>query len=596
MKKLLGVILSLTLLVTGVSGCAANKESTQAPDSGNAAANAVSVSYDSDDYYFDWKNSSYKTISLSGNTAAVKGDGIAVQGSLVTISASGIYEITGTMADGSIVVDINKEIDSNTVFLVLNGANITSRTSAPIYIKGAKKVAILLENGTDNSVTAGSGAVVNEDGEPSAAVFSKADLTITGSGTLTVKADYNDGITGKDDLKITDGTLVIDSKADGIVGKDSLIIKNGNITVTAGKDGLRSTNETDEGKGNIVIQSGQFAVTAANDCLQAVKILQIDDGKINLNSGGGYPGKSIGNGNNFGGRPGQANTTATSNTESSEESKKGLKAGQEILINGGDINVSAYEDAVHSNSNITINAGILTLQSGDDGIHAENKVLIENGEITVKNSYEGLEGSNITVNGGKINTVSSDDGFNINSNSGVLNINGGEIAMNANGDGLDSNGSIKMTGGTIYVDGPISNNNGALDYNSSFSISGGTLVASGSSGMAEAPSNNTQPSILMNYSSVQAAASTITLRDKDGNTVITFTPSKQYSSVAISSPQLSVGSAYTLYSGDSKIIDFTLSDSLIYLLESGVTTKQQNGGGGPNGGGSMMPRNGARPQ
>ncbi len=158
-----------------------------------------------------------------------------------------------------------------------------------------------------------------------------------------------------------------------------------------------------------------------------------------------------------------------------------------------------------------------------------------------------MEGSNITVNGGKINTVSSDDGFNINSNSGVLNINGGEIAMNANGDGLDSNGSIKMTGGTIYVDGPISNNNGALDYNSSFSISGGTLVASGSSGMAEAPSNNTQPSILMNYSSVQAAASTITLRDKDGNTVITFTPPNNIVRWQFLHTQLSVGSAYTLY-------------------------------------------------
>jgi hypothetical protein len=600
MKKIFGVILSLTLLVTGTIGCATTKESTQVQNSSNTtvAVKAVSVSYDSDDYYFDWKNSSYKTIELSGNLATVKGDGIAVQGSLVTISASGVYEITGTMTNGSIVVDVNKETDTNTVFLVFNGANITSLTSAPIYIKDAKKAVIILENGTDNSVAGGSGTIVNEDGEPSAAVFSKADLTITGSGTLAVEADYNDGITGKDDLKITDGTLTINSKSDGIVGKDSLIVKNGNITVTAGKDGLRSTNETDEGKGNIVLQSGQFAVTAANDGLQAAKILQIDDGQINLNSGGGYPGKSISTGNDFGGRPGQPNATATSDTKSTEESKKGLKAGQGILINGGSINVSSYDDAVHSNGEIVINGGILSLQSGDDGVRAENNILINNGEIRVKNSYEGLEGSNITVNGGKINTVSSDDGFNINNNSGVLNINGGEIAINANGDGLDSNGSINMTGGTVYVDGPIANNNGALDYNSSFSISGGTLVASGSSAMAEAPGNNTQPSILMNYSSVQAAGSTITLKDKDDNIVVTFTPSKQYSSVVISSPRLSLGTAYTLYSSNSKIVDFTLSDSLTYLSESGVTTKPQNAGGGrgPNGGGSMPPRNGARPQ
>ena len=606
MQKLFGVILALALLVAGAIGCATTTENGQVQNTGTATATiqAVSVNYDSDDFYFDWKNGNYKTIALNGNSAAVQGDGLAVQGSVVTISVSGVYAVSGTLTDGSIVIDVNKDADPATVFLVLNGANITSRTSAPIYVKDAKKTVILLENGTANAVAGGSGTIVNEDGEPSAAVFSKADLTISGSGTLTVKADYNDGITSKDDLKITDGTLTVNAQADGIVGRDSLIVKNVNLTVTAGKDGLRSTNETEEGKGNLVLQNGLIAVTAANDGLQAAKILQIEEGNINLNTGGGYPGKSISSGNDFGGPPGQVNAANGSKSaeESTEESKKGLKAGQGILINGGNINDYSYEDAVHSDGEIAFNGGLLTLQSGDDGIRAANNILIENGEITVKNSYESIEGANITVNGGKINTVSSDDGFNINSNAGVLNINGGEITLNANGDGLDSNGSINMTGGTVYVDGPLANNNGALDYNGSFSISGGILVASGSSGMAEAPSNNTQPSILMNYSLVQAAGSTITLKDQAGSTVITFTPSKQYSSVAISSPQLSVGSAYTLYSGDSKIIDFTLADALTYLSESGITTKPQNagGGGGPNGGrpnsgrgpngGEMMPR------
>lgn len=483
MKKPLGIILSLMLLLTGITGCASTKESSKVESTSTTTAiNAVSVNYDNDDYYFNWKNSSYKTIGLNGSSATVKGDDLAVQGSVVTISASGVYEITGTLTDGSIIVDVNKDTDKETVFLVLNGATIESQTSAPIYIKGAKKAVILLENGTKNSVAEGSGTIVNADGEPSAAIFSKADLTISGSGTLTVTADYNDGITSKDDLKITDGTLIVNAKTDGIVGKDSLNVKNGSITITAGKDGLRSTNETDEGKGNVVIQNGQFTITAANDA-----------------------------------------------------------------------------------------------------IHAENNLLINNGEITIKNSYESLEGTNITVNGGKLNATSTDDGINVNSNKGVLTITGGEVAINANGDGLDSNGSVTMTGGTVYVDGPTENNNGALDYDGSFTISGGTLVASGSSGMAQAPSTNSQPSILMNYNSTQAAGSTITINDKDGTIVATYTPSKQYNSVAISSPKLSVGSTYTLYSGNTKLVDFTLSNSLTYLSESGVTSKPQNAG--PGGGG-----------
>ncbi|HWQ42685.1 MAG TPA: carbohydrate-binding domain-containing protein [Desulfosporosinus sp.] len=598
MKKPLGIILSLTLLLTGILGCSATKASSEVDTSTTASAlSAISVKYDTDDSYFDWKNGSYKTIGLNGSSAAVKGDGLAVQNSVVTISASGVYEITGTLTDGSIIVDVNKNTDNKTVFLVLNGATIDSQTSAPIYIKGAEKAVILLETGTKNSVVGGSGTIVNADDEPSAAIFSKTDLTITGSGTLTVTANYNDGITSKDDLKITDGTLIVNAKADGIVGKDSLNVKTGNITITAGKDGLRSTNETDEGKGNVLIQNGQFSITAANDAIQAAKQVQIDDGTFNLNSGGGYPGKSISSGgNDVGGRPGQnaATSTATKSTESTEESKKGLKAGQGILINGGTINISSYEDSLHSNTDVAINGGVLTMQSGDDGVHADNNLLINKGEITIKNSYESLEGTNITVNGGKVNATSTDDGINVNNKEGVLTITGGEIALKANGDGLDSNGSVTMTGGTVYVDGPAGNGNGSLDYDGSFTISGGILVASGSSGMAQAPSTNSQPSILMNYSTAQAAGSVIKIKDKDGAIVTTFTPSKQYSSVAISSPQLVVGSSYTLYSGTTKIVDFTLSTELTYLSESGVTTKPQNAG--PGGGGSGQVPGEQRPQ
>lgn len=599
MKKPLSIVLALALLLTGLAGCASTKESSSIETvSTTSVINPVSVTYDDDDYYFDWKSSSYKTIGLSGSSSTVNGEGLDVQGSIVTISKSGVYEITGSLTNGSIVVDVNRDNDDGTVFLVLNGATIQSQTSAPIYIKNSKKAVILLENGTENSVAGGSDYVVNEDGEPSAAIFSKSDLTITGGGKLTVTADYNDGITSKDDLKITDGSLIVTSKADGIVGKDSVSVKNGSFEIIAGKDGIRSTNETDEDKGNIVVENGQFTIAAANDAIQATRFVQIDDGSFQLNSGGGYPGKSISSGNDFGGRPDQKASTPTTNVVE-EESKKGLKAGQGLLVNGGNISVSSYEDSLHSNNDLIINGGILTLQSGDDGLHADNNLLITDGQITITNSYESLEGSNITVNGGKINATSTDDGINVNSKTGVLNITGGEIALNANGDGTDSNGSINMTGGTVYVDGPTGNGNGSIDYDGSFAISGGTLVASGSSGMAQAPSTNTQPSILMYYTSTQAAGTAITLKDKNGNIVLTHTPSKQYSSVAISSPKLTVGSTYTLYSGDSQIVEVTLSDSLTYLTESGVTTKPQNagpgGGKGFGGAGNMPPREGGMP-
>jgi hypothetical protein len=188
------------------------------------------------------------------------------------------------------VIDVDKSADKGTVNLILNNVSITSETSAPIYVKDAKAVVLVLENNTVNTVTQGSGVVVNSDNEPSAAVFSKADLTITGGGTLNVVSKYNDGITSKDTLKITDGTLYIEAKGDGITGKDALAVEKANITVTSGKDGLRATNDTDAGMGNILVKDGVFDIQAGNDALQAYGTLQLDGGSFDLTSGGGYAG------------------------------------------------------------------------------------------------------------------------------------------------------------------------------------------------------------------------------------------------------------------------------------------------------------------
>ncbi len=539
---------------------------------------AVSVKYESEDYYVDWRSQSYQTTNLNSGSA--------------NITKSGIYEVTGTLNDGSLIVNVDKSIDKGIVYIILNNAKISSSKSAPINIKDAKKVVLLLENGTQNTIYQGSGSVADQNGEPSAAVFSKSDLTISGSGVLNVTSDFNDGITSKDKIKITDGTLIIKSKGDGIVGKDLLAVQKGNITIDAGKDGLRSTNDTEAEKGNIAIENGTFKITSAKDAIDAFAALQINDGIFNLTSGGGYPGKSIKSGDKFGfGGPGghfdQASTQDTASTN--KESMKGLKAGS-IAIKNGAFTVSSYEDAINSNGSIEIGGGTLTLESGDDGIHSSTNVTIAGKIIEIKNSYEAIEGQNITINSGEIRLTSSDDGFNVNNESGFLTINGGNVHMNAGGDGTDSNGSINMIGGSVYVEGPTNDGNAAIDYNGNFSISTGTIVASGSSGMAQVPdTSSTQASILMYYSSIQEAGTAITLKDSNGKVIVSTTPAKQYASVAISAPGLKTGSTYTLYSGSSKIVTFTPKNAVTYLNESGETTNQSRGPGGFGGRGGRKP-------
>ncbi|MDF2037083.1 carbohydrate-binding domain-containing protein [Cytobacillus oceanisediminis] len=539
-------------------------------------------------------------------------------GNIITIKTSGTYVISGKLNDGQIIVDAE---DKGTVRLVLNGAEINSSTNAPIYVKQAEKTVISLEEGTENSITDGvKYELEGSEDEQNAALFSKDDLTINGIGKLIVKANYNNGITSKDELKITGGTLEIEAADDGLMGRDILAVKEGNITIKAGGDAVKSTNDKDASKGVIAIEGGVFDLSAANDGIQAVTSLFIADGDFDILTGGGSP-EAVEVKGNGGQWPGEADTSVT---EEESDSAKGLKAGEEVAIGGGTIDIDSLDDAVHSNNSVTITGGKITAASGDDGIHGDSAVLAKGGDITISKSYEGMEGNVVTIAAGDIHINASDDGINIaggndgsnpdmqsaSSENNLLSVNGGNVYVNAGGDGLDSNGSILMTDGTVIVSGPTNDGNGSLDYDQTFEMSGGFLIAAGSSGMAQAASSDSkQNSILMTYPETQAAGTLLHLEDSEGKAVATFAPEKDYQSVLISSPNLEKDGTYTLYSqgsatgseanglytdgdysGGTKVVEFTISDSVTWLNESGITTARSGGPGG--GGGGQPPQDG----
>lgn len=248
----------------------------------------------------------------------------------------------------------------------------------------------------------------------------------------------------------------------------------------------------------------------------------------------------------------------------------GIRGKDYLIIDGGQLNVTAKADGLKSSNDedatlgyVTINEGTIAVAAGDDGIHAESNLVVNNGTITISKSYEGLEGKTITLNKGTIRLTSSDDGVNVSDGSGggmgtatsssnLLTINGGYLLVNANGDGLDANGSIVMTGGTVLVNGPSGSGNGSLDYDGTFKISGGLLVAVGSSGMAQAPgTTSTQNSVLMTFTSSQAANSLVDIQSADGKSVLTFKAAKQYQSLAFSSANLVQRSTYKVFTGGS---------------------------------------------
>lgn len=511
------------------------------------------------------------TIKLAGDSITVDGSGASVKGSVVTITAAGRYVISGKLTDGQIVVDTQ---DAEKVVLELNGVDITNTTTSPIYVAQAEKVVLTLAEGTQNVVTDGKTYVYADatsqgeaTNEPDAAIFSHDDLTINGTGSLTVNANYNNGITSKDDLKITGGTIVVNAVNDGVKGRDSLAVKDGTLTINAGGDGLQANNDTEADQGYVVIDGGTLNITAAQDGIQAETRLEINGGNLTIKAGGG------------------------SSAGKTEESGKGLKAGVDIVVLGGVVQVDSGDDAVNSNSTVTIGGGDLTLTTGDDGIRANVAFTLSGGKVDITKSYEGVESETITINAGELSLVSQDDGVNGTDNSTVasggqfgggmesgashLYINGGYVAVNSGGDGIDINGAFDMTGGTVLVNGPTQNMNGALDA-SPVTVTGGLLVAAGSAGMAVAPgATSTQYTIVHTFSAAQAAGTVVSIKAQDGKEIISFTATKTFQSLVVSSPDLVKGGTYVVYSGGQQVASYTLNS-----VVTGATGGMMGGGMG----------------
>ncbi len=561
-------------------------------DTSSSGSSEVATEIDIDnlftdrDYEIGYDETTAVKITLSGSTASCDSDTVTINGGTITILTEGTYILTGTLTDGIVIVNADK---SDKIQLVLNGANITSETSAAIYVLSADKVFLTTASGTTNTLTNGGEYVAIDTNNIDSVIFSKEDLTLNGSGTLIINANAGHGIVSKDDLAITSGTYEITAAGKGLSGKDSVRIANGTFTITSDGDAIHAENTDDASLGFLYIGGGTFTITSDGDGLSAATYLVITDGDITMKVGNGSSGTSSASPNkNY------------SYTNSSTSSQKGIKSTLDITLAGGTININSYDDAIHGNANVTITDGTYTLKTGDDGIHADDELTIDGGTITITESYEGLEGTTVTINGGTIDMTCSDDGINAaggkdssgfsggrgadsfrsssSSTSSKIVITGGTIYINASGDGVDSNGTVEISGGETYISGPTSSADAAFDFETGATITGGILIAAGASGMAEnvSSSSTTQGSVLATISSA-SAGSTITLTDSNGNVILSWTPEKAYSSVLISCPDLEKGSTYTLTCGDSET-EFTLS-SLVYT----VSSRSSSGMGGMGG-------------
>ena len=213
-------------------------------------------------------------ITGKGDSVSVTGTGAAVDQRVVTITAAGTYRLSGEITDGQIAVNAGKEDE---VRLILDGFTISNASSSAVYGIKSGSITITTEEGTDNYISDGTQYQYEEEGadEPDAAVFSKDDIILEGSGTLTVTGNYGCGIRSKDDLTVKSGTYVIDAVQDAMKGKDSVEIEGGTFTLNAGEDGIQASNDEEEDKGYVKISDGTFSITAAAKGIKAETLQEV---------------------------------------------------------------------------------------------------------------------------------------------------------------------------------------------------------------------------------------------------------------------------------------------------------------------------------
>jgi len=546
-----------------------------------------------------WDTSSETAIDLSNPTAT---DGVTVEDGTLTITKAGTYKLSGEY-QGQIKVET---ADSDAVRLVLDNANITNSSGAALNVVNADEVILYSASGTTNTISDGADYTATGEDDPDAVVYSKADLTIAGEGTLKVNGNHEDGIHTSDGLVIASGTLEVNAANTGIKGKDYVDILGGTINVTAQQDGIKSTNDTDEGQGWTRLSNGTVTVNAGDDGFKASRVVEISGGSLTV-----------------------------------EQSDEGIEA-QYINVSGGDVNVTSADDGMNASLKTSDSESTDSSANTSDAANQQQNNQQQNnqqqgslpggqqsetsnqqqqgtgqppqgqppavsGTSQDGTSQNGTSGTgqqqNNTQNQGNQNMGqppampggNAQDGTSQNGTTGTgqqgmgqppqggmpggggggtfevvdaaINVSGGNITVNAEGDGIDSNGVTTLSGGTLIVNGPSQGGNAALDTNGDLLLNGATVLSGSTADMFEAPSTNSTSGYLkLTNSSGFEQGSTVQVADSSGKVVANYKVTKSnVQLVLVSSSSIVKGQSYTVYTTTSAV------DSNAASLASGAT-------------------------
>ena len=528
-NSMLKTVTSVTLIaVLGLTGCSTASGTTltsgtstvhsavSGTTAGTSTSNAAAgQTLDAQTHYTNedltWDSSGEKTIDLANPTAT---DGVSVENGTITITSGGTYRLTGEYS-GQVKIEAAK---TDTVRLVLDNAKITNSTGAAINVVSAAEAIIYTAAGTTNTVADEANYTATGDDDPDAAIYSTANLTLTGEGSLSVEGAYEEGIHTTGGLVIASGTLEVNAANTGIKGKDYVDITGGIVNVTAAQDGIKSTNTDDESMGFTRLSAGSVTVSAGDDGLKAPHTLEISGGTLNI-----------------------------------EKSNEGIEA-QYINILDGDVTVNSTDDGINaslkdSSSDTSSDTTSGTATTGQQTQQNQNGQVQQApaGGGAAPGGSQGSTGQNQNMpqpptdgampGGGTFEVVDA-----------AINISGGTVTVNAEGDGIDSNGTATFSGGTVTVNGPVAGGNNALDSNGDLLLNGGTVTAGSTADMFEAPSSaSTSGYLKITDSSALTQGSTVQVTDSSGTVVANYKiTTSGVQLVLVSNKNIVKGQSYTV--------------------------------------------------
>ncbi len=430
MRKITSVICLLCILL--VSGC-------------NTVIFDSSLNEETQNEEYDLK---FKEKEIDASYDPNKSTYIELGDEDITITKHGTYILEGTLNNASVIVDVEKTED---VKLVLNNVTINSNDFAGIYIIEGDEITITLPEGTKNTISDSSSYKTIDSNNVDALIYSKADLIINGKGTLNLKSDFNHGIVSKDDLIICGGNYNIETAGSGLSGKDRLKISDGTFRINTNKDAIKSDNHEEKYRGYVYIRYGTFDITSYGDAIYGYSLVYIDGGNYNI--------KTI---------------------NKTNDSNKAVKSVKQIVVSNGDFEIESNDDGFHCDEDLIINGGTINIASKDDGIHSDYKAEINDGNISIK-AREGIEATYVQINGGTINISATDDGINAGKKTKeydpTFEMNDGNLTIvvgEGDTDGIDSNGYIIVNGGKIDI-----TCESAFDYDKGSEFNGGTIIVNG---------------------------------------------------------------------------------------------------------------------